>query len=100
MVFHNTVRVGWNSLDHHDQLCVKKVAVRKQNSPSHPSIDKQRKDATGDGDNAEIQIVTETYNAKNDTHEQKTIERNGTKNGNSAKKPHDQKHHMTKPFHL
>ena len=68
---------------------MKKVALGKQRSSSHHSIDKQRKDATGDGDNAEIQIITETYNAKNHTHEKKTIEGNGTKTGNSAKKFHN-----------
>ena len=41
-----------------------------------------------DGDNAEVQIIAEIYNDKNNTHEKKTIEGSGTKTGNSVKKSH------------
>ena len=40
---------------------MKKVALRKQKSPSCHLIDKQRKNATGDGDSTEVRIVTEDH---------------------------------------
>ena len=65
---------------------MKKVALGKQRSSSHQSINRLRKDITEDDENAKIQI---TCTVKNDTFEKKTSEGNEAKTGNSAKESRD-----------
>ena len=85
-IFHNNFGVGCHSLRHRNLPYMKKVALGKQRSSSHQSINRQRKDITEDDENAKIQI---TCTVKNDTFEKKTSEGNEAKTGNSAKKSRD-----------
>ena len=84
MVFHNTFGLGRHSLNHHNQLCVEKIASGKRKSSSNCSVDKHERYATVDGDNAEVQISAEVCNDKTNKHEKKTIEGSETRAENSV----------------
>ena len=86
MIFYNNFGIGCHSFRHRNLPYMKKVALGKQRSSSHQSINRQRKDITEDDENAKIQI---TCTVKNDTFEKKTSEGNEAKTGNSAKKSRD-----------